>query len=123
MGRNVSSLPGESTISHSALSQGGWSRNLSPRVSLRSLVQSLQNSHRVVRVGKTLLFKDDTSICHAAMMKVLFQTDLSSGTFLSLIYKFVSINTKWGEFSQKHNYKYRVAQKNVYTLYSSISLE
>jgi len=67
------------------LSPKGVGDETSPRISLYSLVQSLQNSHRVVRVGKAPFFKDDTSICQAAVMKVLFQTELSSGTFLSLI--------------------------------------
>jgi hypothetical protein len=53
MGRNVSSLPRDITT---VLSPKGVGVEASTRVSLRSLVQSLQNLHWVVRAEKVQFF-------------------------------------------------------------------
>jgi len=56
---------------------------------LPAYLSVLWYSHYKIRIvwsglGRRGFLKDDTSICQAAVMKVLFHTELSSGTFLSL---------------------------------------
>jgi hypothetical protein len=62
MGRNVSFLPRDSTTSHSAISQGGWSRNLSPRISPFSGTVTTKFASCGQGWPGAGFFKDDTSI-------------------------------------------------------------